>query len=315
MSAGGDDRHAGGGANAFDRFVLHAISGGTRVVRAWRVLSAERRLAAYGALGLFVALFLPWYQETVITTNPKAATQAQGVGLTGWGAFSLVQAVVLLVALGTLVLLFERAEGWTRQLPGGDGGTIMVAGLATCILIVWGIFNQPAVIGPRQYTTATGVDWGIFIALAVAGLLAYAGSRIRAEVPGAPAPRAGSGAPAPAGPPPAAPRRPASAPRPVAAAPPPSAAPAPATAGAGARAAQTDDESTRVSRRTLAARDDRPTPVSNRRLPVDSPTRVRSQPPEPTTREIGPTVVPEDPPTLNLPDERRPPRKRDDPRS
>ena len=36
-----------------------------RIVRVWRVLPHERRLAAFASFGLFVTLFLPWYQETV----------------------------------------------------------------------------------------------------------------------------------------------------------------------------------------------------------------------------------------------------------
>ena len=33
---------------------------------AWRKLPSERRLAAVAAILLFVSLFFPWYQETVI---------------------------------------------------------------------------------------------------------------------------------------------------------------------------------------------------------------------------------------------------------
>ena len=43
-----------------------------RVARAWRGLPPERRLAAGAALGLFVTLFLPWYQETVIAERRDA---------------------------------------------------------------------------------------------------------------------------------------------------------------------------------------------------------------------------------------------------
>ena len=40
----------------------HRVTSGTgRLRHAWSVLSHERRLAAFASLGLFAALFLPWY--------------------------------------------------------------------------------------------------------------------------------------------------------------------------------------------------------------------------------------------------------------
>ena len=152
-----------------------------RVVRAMRVLSPERRLAAGAAAGLFGTLFLPWYQETAFAVSGgkgKPATISSSA--TGWGAFSFVEAAVLLVAAGVIVLLVQRAEGRAFHLPGGDGGAIMAAGLWTGALIVWRIFDKQGGTAQGQIPVATGIEWGIFIALAVAGLLAYAGNRIRA---------------------------------------------------------------------------------------------------------------------------------------
>jgi hypothetical protein len=203
-----------------------AGGGAKRAVRFWRVLPHERRLAAGAALGLFMTLFLPWYQDTVIAsgTTSAAALRAASASITGWGAFSFVEAAVLLVAAGVIVLLFVRAEGGAFHVPGGDGGVISAAGLWTCLLIVWRIFDKAGGQSDHaQYVTSTGIEWGIFIALGVAGLLVYAGSRIRqAHEPEPPLPgerpssRSGGGRPpAPAG---AGKRRP-STPRPVAAEP------------------------------------------------------------------------------------------------
>ena len=153
-------------------------SGSTRVVRFWRGLPSERRLAAGAAIGLFVALFLPWYQETVIATGVHSL-RSYGEGLSGWQAFSFVEAAVLLVAAAVLVLLFIRAEGGAFHVPGGDGGVITAAGLWTCALIVWRIFDKEGTTGHGQLATTWGIEWGIFVALAVAAGLAYAGSRIR----------------------------------------------------------------------------------------------------------------------------------------
>jgi hypothetical protein len=154
-------------------------SGAGRLIRAWRVMPPERRLAVYAALGLFLTLFLPWYQRqffVVIGGKLAPASDSQ----TAWGAFSFVEAAVLLVAGGVLTLLFQRAEGKAFHLPGGDGGVIMVAGFWTCALVVWRIFDKQGGTTHGENATTYGIEWGIFVALAVAALLAYAGSRIRA---------------------------------------------------------------------------------------------------------------------------------------
>jgi hypothetical protein len=166
---------SGPGAGA----VRRVSSASTRVVRVWRDLPAERRLAALASLGLFVTLFLPWYQETVIASG-VTSPRNYSASLTGWSAFSFVEAAVLLVAVGVLFLLFMRAEGNAFHIPGGDGGVITVAGFWACALIVWRIFDKQGITGQGRYSTTTaGIEWGIFIALGIAALLAYAGSRIR----------------------------------------------------------------------------------------------------------------------------------------
>ena len=157
-----------------------AGSGPARLARAWRALPHESRLAAFASLALFVTLFLPWYQVTLIARGRTAGLQSASATITGWGAFSFVEAAVLLVAAGVLILLFQRAEGRAFHLPGGDGGVITAAGLWTCVLIVWRIFDKQGATANGPSATSSGVEWGIFIALAAAAFLAYSGSRIRA---------------------------------------------------------------------------------------------------------------------------------------
>ena len=156
-----------------------AGSGIARLGRAWRALPPERRLAASASLGLFATLFLPWYQETGLvsgTKDPHTTTAS----LTGWAAFSWVEAAVLLVAVSVLALLFLRAEGRAFHLPGGDGVIVMAAGGWTCLLVIWRIFDKQGMTVRGQFATTSGIEWGIFTALGVAGVLTYAGSRIRA---------------------------------------------------------------------------------------------------------------------------------------
>jgi hypothetical protein len=184
-------------------------SGAGRLIRAFRSMPHERRLAVYAAIGLFVTMFLPWYQrQFFIVVGGKLAPGSDSQ--TAWAQFSFVEAAVLVVAIGVLTLLFQRAEGKAFHLPGGDGWVIMAAGLWTCVLIVWRIFDKQGGAAHGQNATTYGIEWGIFVALAVAALLAYAGSRIRvAHRPEPPLPGEGDrdGPPSPAAPGPAAAKR------------------------------------------------------------------------------------------------------------
>jgi len=161
----------------------------TRLVKAWRTLQGERRLAAVAALALFVTLFLPWYQQTVDFVDKAGKGHQLINAVSGFGAFSFVEAAVLVVAVGVLTLLFHRAEGRAFHLPGGDGWVISAAGAWTCLLVIWRIFDKNSAHITGLGATTTGVEWGIFATLAVAGLLAYSGSRIRrARIPEPPLP-------------------------------------------------------------------------------------------------------------------------------
>jgi hypothetical protein len=153
-------------------------SGPARLRAVWTSLPAERRLAAVACGGLFLSLFLPWYQVTVIARGVSSLHQL-GTTFTGWGAFSFVEAAVLLVAVGVLILLFLRADGRAFHVPGGDGGVVTAAGGWTCVLLIWRMFDKQGTTGYAQYATTSGIEWGIFVALIIAGVLAYAGTRIR----------------------------------------------------------------------------------------------------------------------------------------
>jgi hypothetical protein len=154
-------------------------SGIARSGRAFTILNREQRMAALAAIGLFVSLFLPWYQETLVVAG-KSRPQAATASLTGWAAFSFVEAAVLLVAVAVLALLFNRAEGKAFHVPGGDGGVITAAGLWTCALIIWRVFDKQGTSTHGASVAASGIEWGIFVTLAVSAFLAYSGFVIRA---------------------------------------------------------------------------------------------------------------------------------------
>ncbi len=153
-------------------------STGSGIAHAWGVLDRERRLAAIAAIALFVTMFLPWYQQNAVVTAAKAQPLVSR-NLNAFQVFSFVEAAVLLVAVAVLVLLYMRADGRRFQLPGGDGAVVLAAGLWSALLLILRLFDKP---GITQHGVAAnvGIQWGIFFALAAAGLLAYTGSRMRA---------------------------------------------------------------------------------------------------------------------------------------
>lgn len=149
-----------------------------RLTRDWRALDGEQRLAAGAAVALFVTMLLPWYQQNAVVNAPRT-TPLQSRNLNAFGVFSFVEAAVLLVAVAVLYLLLARAEGRKFHLPGSDGAIVMIAGLWTALLLVLRLFDKPG-ISSHGIAANVGVQWGIFFALGAAGLMAYAGSRMRA---------------------------------------------------------------------------------------------------------------------------------------
>jgi len=150
----------------------------TRLMNDWRAMEPEQRLAGAAAAALFVTMLLPWYQQNAVVNAPRTAP-LQSRNLNAFQVFSFVEAAVLLVAVAVAYLLYARAEGREFHLPGSDGAIVMIAGLWTALLLVFRLFDKPG-ISSHGIAANVGVQWGIFFALAAAGLLAYAGSRMRA---------------------------------------------------------------------------------------------------------------------------------------
>jgi hypothetical protein len=157
----------------------------SRVTRDWQALDGDQRLALGAAIGLFVTMLLPWYQQNAVVSAPRT-TPLQSRNLNAFQVFSFIEAAVLVVAIAIVYLLYARAEGRDFRLPGSDGAVVFVAGLWTVALLVFRLFDKPG-ISTHGIAGNVGVQWGIFFALGAAGLLAYAGSRMRsARQPEAP---------------------------------------------------------------------------------------------------------------------------------
>ena len=141
---------------------------------AYVALDHNQRFAAGAAIGLLLAMFLPWYEKTVVIARTNGfASDA----ISAFGAVSFVEAAIFLVAAGVLTLLLARADKRPFHLPGGDGTVIFAAGLWATALIVYRVFDRPDVSGEGG---TVGIQWGFVVAFVAAGALAVAGQRIRA---------------------------------------------------------------------------------------------------------------------------------------
>jgi hypothetical protein len=151
-----------------------------RALDIWDELNREQRLAGAAAIALFVSMFLPWYQQNAVLTARRTEPLITQ-NLSAWAVFSFVEAAVLLVAAAVLTLLIARAQRRAFHLPGSDGAIVLLAGLWVAALLIWRLFDKPG-IGGHGVAANVGIQWGIFFALAAAGAMAYAGSRMRAPL-------------------------------------------------------------------------------------------------------------------------------------
>ena len=102
----------------------------------WLALNTEQRLAAAGCVLLIVSTI---------------------------GSFSFLEAIEVVLALGVLYMLRNRARGHRSDMPISDGSAIAAVGFISAILILIRIFDRP-------------VGQGL-LALACAGIVAFAGIR------------------------------------------------------------------------------------------------------------------------------------------
>jgi hypothetical protein len=145
-----------------------------RLRAASRALDSDQRFAAGAAIALLLAMFLPWYEKSVVIPGSRSFTHDS---ISAFGAVSFVEAAIFLVSAGVLALLLARADERPFHLPGGDGTVIFAAGLWATLLIFYRVFDRPDISGDGG---TVGIQWGFFVAFVAAGALAVAGQRIRA---------------------------------------------------------------------------------------------------------------------------------------
>jgi hypothetical protein len=149
-------------------------SGVQRLRAAYGALDRDQRFASGAAIALLLAMFLPWYEKSVVIPGSRGFAHDQ---ISAFGAVSFVEAAIFLVSAGVLVLLLARADERPFHLPGGDGTVIFAAGLWATLLIFYRVFDRPNISGEGG---TVGIQWGFFVAFVAAGALAVAGQRLRA---------------------------------------------------------------------------------------------------------------------------------------
>lgn len=152
-----------------------------RVRTAWNELYAEQRLAAIAAGGLVVSMFLPWYQQTGYAAVGPGRVEKVDDSLSAFQSWGFVEASILLVAIGVLLLVWARGERRAFHLPGGDGLVLVAGGAWVMFLVFYRQIDKPSGSDAGALKTTIGVNWGIFIAFLLGALLAYAGWRMHAR--------------------------------------------------------------------------------------------------------------------------------------
>jgi hypothetical protein len=158
-----------------------------------RLLDDGRKLAAAACTVFLVSLFLPWYGKSFV---PTGTTTFVKTNISAFGAFTWVEAALLLVDAAVLALLYLRSTGHRVELPAGDGTMIAIAGGWMIVLLIVRVFEKPDATGGAAGTATVGLQWGLLIAMACAGAILAAGIATRAieratKLAAAPVPQAG----------------------------------------------------------------------------------------------------------------------------
>jgi hypothetical protein len=167
-------------------------------------MDGRRVLAAAAAAGLLISLLAPWFRESIVA---RGLTGLRTMSLTrsGWDAFSLSEALVLVVAVVTLALVAAVPVGARDDDHGRlrlSGAIVTALGAIAFIVVLVRLASAPGTTRHALDATMVAVRWGIFLALGCSAALTVSGLRlIRVPGPdsaGAPRTRRGADSPRPA---------------------------------------------------------------------------------------------------------------------
>ena len=143
---------------------------GRRRRAGWRLPGV--RLAAIGALVVFVSLILPWYG---VSLQLFQVITESGLGAFGAGALALV-----LTAAAALYLAVITARGYRLPRPLTAGGVMVAAGVWCAILAALLTVETPSrILG----IDAVETEYGPFVAIGGALTIVAGGMRMRRGIP------------------------------------------------------------------------------------------------------------------------------------
>jgi hypothetical protein len=137
-------------------------------VRALLSRDGFEQLAALGALICLASLPLPWYRVAFSDRFRQS----------GFGSFGFAEAALIITLAGALVMLIQVGRGKRPPLPLHEGTLLGAAGVWAALIVGVMMLDRPrAFIGglPTDYE----FDYGIFVALGGAVLLAFSGFGVR----------------------------------------------------------------------------------------------------------------------------------------
>ncbi len=150
-------------------------------------ISFGEMVAGASGLALFIFMFFPWYG---LKTEVEGLGEVEGVNGNAWEVFSIIDILLLLVALLAVGMAVARAAGaMPADLPAPAGMIVALAGALALLLILFRLISAP-----DPDITGDAVDLsrkiGVFLGLIAAAGITFGGYTAMNERKGGHAPRA-----------------------------------------------------------------------------------------------------------------------------
>jgi hypothetical protein len=144
---------------------------GRELIRDLRGLRGPERLAVLGVAMIVGSLVLPWYDAGV-------ADLVQ----TGLGSFSFAEAAILLTCAATVFLSLKVGGGYLPPRPLTEWALFAAAGVWIALIVAYRMIDRPELdleLPIADISREYRLGWGIFVALAGAGVIVAAALQSR----------------------------------------------------------------------------------------------------------------------------------------
>ena len=144
---------------------------GRELARDLRGLRGPERLAVLGVAAIVVSLLLPWYDAGVADLVK-----------TGLGSFSWAEAAIVLTCVATVFLSLQVGGGYIPPRPLTEWGLFAAAGIWIALIVIYRMIDRPELtieVPFAEFERSYRLGWGIFVALAGAGVIVAASLQSR----------------------------------------------------------------------------------------------------------------------------------------